>query len=220
MGTKTNKTINDSHYLLILLLGLAMALFLAGAGLYFFKTDPEVVANLFLVLVAHSLGGRAAGIGLCIINGYSHTLTIVYNFYLEVLIVCFAFSVVMLSINNRIEFRALKYYSLLLERKARRHKEKIEKYGWLGIFFFVMLPLPMTGPVVGSIVGSLLKFRLIKNLSATFLGTFIAIAVWTLFFDFLEQHLKIIRYLLAAIIAFAFLSYAREIKNFIKKNFL
>lgn len=193
--------------------GVAMSLLLIGAAWYFFDSRPEKVKTFGLVLVVHTFGGRAAGIGLCILNGVNHFWTIAYNFYLEVLIVCFTYSISVLSINNYIKLRVIRYYVLRLERKARKYRDKIERYGWLGLLLFVMTPLPVTGPVVGSIIGYLLKFRVSKNFSATFLGTLAAIVLWTLFFDLLEQHLNVIRAILAGIIVLVLLSYARDIKN-------
>jgi len=190
-----------------------MSLLLIGAAWYFFDSRPEKVKTFGLVLVVHTFGGRAAGIGLCILNGVNHFWTIAYNFYLEVLIVCFTYSISVLSINNYIKLRVIRYYVLRLERKARKYRDKIERYGWLGLLLFVMTPLPVTGPVVGSIIGYLLKFRVSKNFSATFLGTLAAIVLWTLFFDLLEQHLNVIRAILAGIIFLVLLSYARDIKN-------
>ncbi|MFZ5799266.1 MAG: small multi-drug export protein [Thermodesulfobacteriota bacterium] len=190
-----------------------MSLLLIGAAWYFFDSRPEKVKTFGLVLVVHTFGGRAAGIGLCILNGVNHFWTIAYNFYLEVLIVCFTYSISVLSINNYIKLRVIRYYVLRLERKARKYRDKIERYGWLGLLLFVMTPLPVTGPVVGSIIGYLLKFRVSKNFSATFLGTLAAIVLWTLFFDLLEQHLNVIRAILAGIIVLVLLSYARDIKN-------
>ena len=203
---------------LIFCVAILMTLFLAGAGLYFFRSDPDTVQAFSLAFAAHTFGGRAAGIGLCIVNGLNFFWTVVYNFYLEVLIVCFTYSISILSINNYIKFRFLKYYTIRLERKARKHKEKIERYGWLGLFFFVMAPLPVTGPVIGSIIGFLLKFTIKKNFSASFLGTLAAIVIWTFFFDYLEQHLHLIRYILAAIIGIVLISYARNIKSFMTKD--
>jgi uncharacterized membrane protein len=191
---------------------------LLAAAWYFYGSEQEKVQAFSLVFAVHTIGGRAAGIGLCVLNDINYFWTIIYNFYLEILIVCFTYSISILSIHNYIKFRAVKYYAIRLERKARRYKDKIEKFGWLGLFFFVMTPLPVTGPVVGSIIGSLLKFKIIKNFSATFMGTLAAIVLWTFFFDFLEQHLKVIRYILAAIIAIVFISYAREIKNLFKAS--
>ncbi|MDF1576846.1 MAG: small multi-drug export protein [Desulfobulbales bacterium] len=215
---KANKKIYDTIEWRILCFGALLVALLVGLGWCFFESETEKVQVLSLVFVAHTFGGRAAGIGLCIMNGLNNFWTITYNFYLEILIVCIAYSVSTLSINNYIKFRFVRYYAIQLERKAKRHKEKIEKYGWLGLFLFVMTPLPVTGPVMGSIIGYLLKFKITKNFSATFLGTLGAIVIWTFFFDYLEQHLRAIRYILMAIIAVVLSSYARDIKNLFSKN--
>jgi uncharacterized membrane protein YdjX (TVP38/TMEM64 family) len=112
----------------------------------------------------------------------------------------------------------LRLFALRLERRARKHKEKIEKYGWIGLFLFVMTPLPVTGPVIGSIIGSLVKMKLLKNFSAVLLGTLGAIIAWTLFFDFLEEHLHVIRYVFIAMIVVVSLSYVSTIKNWLAEK--
>lgn len=219
MNRKTDKNkIYKTTEWWILCVGLLMCLLLVGAGLIFLESEPKIIKALSLAFAAHTFGGRAAGIGLCIMNGFNVFWTIGYNFYLEILIVCVTYSVSILAINNYIHFRAIKYYAIQLDRKARKHKGKIEKYGWFGLILFVMTPLPVTGPVVGSIVGYLLKFKLIKNFSASFLGTLAAIVIWTFFFDYLEQHLQIIRYIMLSIITVVLISYAGDIKNIFSKK--
>lgn len=202
----------------ILLAGIVMSLLCLGAITYYAFVDMEMSKTLVLVFLAHTFGGRAAGISLCVLNEMNMFLTIFYNFYLEVLIVCFTYSVFVLSISSYIKARWVKLYALRLERKARKHKEKIAKYGWIGLFLFVMTPLPVTGPVIGSIIGYLLRMRLAKNFSAILLGTFAAIVVWTLFFDFIEQHLHVIRYVIIGIIVVILLSYANTIKNWLSEK--
>ena len=199
-------------------IGVLLALLLILAILYYGVYDRELSRTLGLVFIAHTFGGRAAGIGLCIIDQLHLFWTVFYNFYLEVLIVCFTYSIFVLSANNYIKSRAVRFYVLKLERKARSRKDTIARYGWIGLFLFVMTPLPVTGPVVGSIIGYLLKFKIWYNFSATFIGTAAAIIVWTLFFDFLNQYLNVIRYILGGIIALVILSYLKTIKEWITNN--
>ncbi len=206
----------------ILLAGILLSLLLVGVIGYYLIADPVISRTLGLVFVAHTFGGRAAGIGLCIIDELNPLVSVFYNFYIEVLIVFCTYSLFVLSINNYIGLRGLRLFALRFERKARKHKAKIINYGWIGLFVFVMLPLPATGPVMGSIIGYLLKFKLWKNFSAVFLGTFVAIAIWFVFFDFLEQHLHIIRFVFIGIIAIVVLYYisaiSHMIKNWLAKN--
>ncbi len=203
------------HGLFILWASVGMALTLLGWLGYWVVEDPGTAKALAAVLVVHIFGGRAAGIGLCILNQFSPGMTIGYNFYLEVLIVTLSYSLFVLSRDDYIRVRWLRYSAIRLERKARAHKESIVRYGWLGLFIFVMAPLPVTGPVMGSIIGSLLRFRTWKNFSATFLGTLVAIVIWTFFFDLLEQHLHVIRYVMVAIIVMVLACYVKTIRKFL-----
>ncbi len=185
-------------------------------------TEIQIAKTLALVLVAHTVGGRAAGIGLCILNGYGAFPTILYNFYIEVLIVCFTYAGFVLSATNYLRNEWLIKLMARLTGKALEQKDKIKPFGWIGIFLFVMAPLPVTGPVVGSIIGYMLRLSLFKNFSATFLGTLTAIIVWFYCFDFLEQRFHMIQYLFAAIVLIVLIPYLKKIKNFItgdtKKN--
>jgi uncharacterized membrane protein len=202
----------------ILFASIAMSFLLLGVVGYYLISNPMMSRTLVLVFIAHAFGGRAAGVGLCLMDELNPFFTIFYNLFLEVLIVCWTYSLFVLSINNYLKFRVVKFYSIRLERKARKYKQKIANYGWLGIFLFVMLPLPATGPVIGSIVGYLLRLKVWYNLLAAFLGTFVAIVVWFVFFDILEQNLHIIRYVFYAIIAVAALSYLFTIKEWFSKH--
>lgn len=203
----------------ILLAGIIMAVLLCGLIGYIAVDDVEKAEALALAFVAHTVGGRSAGIGLCIMSGMNLFWTIFYNLYLEILIVCFTYSVFVLTLNNYIKVRWVRSFTGKLVAKADKRKDKIQTYGWIGIFIFVMLPLPITGPVVGSAIGYLLKMPIWRNFTAACLGTFCAILGWTFGFDFLERHLHIIRYVLVGILLIVALSYMKTIiKWFLQKD--
>ena len=199
----------------LLIFGAALSLMLlVFIGIYGIS-DFQTAKTLVLVLAAHIFGGRAAGIGLCIINEFGAAATIFYNFYIEVLIVCFTYAAFVLSTTNYLRNEWLIKFMARLTGKALEHKEKIKPFGWIGIFLFVMIPLPVTGPVVGSIIGYMLGLSLLRNFSATLLGTLSAIIIWFYCFDFIEQRFHLIQYVFAAIILMVLLPYLKRIKNFI-----
>ena len=195
--------------------GVFLLIALMGMLAWFGMTDPHKAGNLLLAFLAHIFGGRAAGIGLCFMAGFNFGWTLWYNFYLEILIVCFAYAIFILSMTNYIKFKWVMNASINLKQKAEKHKDKIEKYGWIGLFVFVMVPLPVTGPVTGSIVGYLLNIHVSRNFSAVFLGTFTAILFWVVFFDFLEQHVHVIQYIIASIILIVVISHFKIIKRWL-----
>jgi uncharacterized membrane protein len=177
----------------ILLSGILLSLLLLIVIGYFAAIDIETAKTLSLAFLAHTFGGRAAGIGLCIMNGFGPALTIIYNFYLEMLIVCFTYSIFVLTTKNYIRIIWVTNLIDRLAQKAEEQKDKVESFGWIGLFLFVMLPLPVTGPVMGSVIGYMLKVNLFKNFTATGSGTLAAIVVWFYCFDFLEQRFHVIQ---------------------------
>lgn len=199
----------------ILLIGLLLSLILLVIIGYYAVIDIETAKTLVLTFFAHTFGGRAAGIGLCIMNGFGSVVTITYNFYLEVLIVCFAYSIFVLTTNNYIKVAWLTNFMVRLAQKAEEQKDKVQAFGWIGLFLFVMMPLPVTGPVMGSVIGYMLRIKLVKNFTATGAGTLVAIIVWFFCFDFLEHRFHVIQYIFIAVVVLALLSHHKAIIRFV-----
>ncbi len=197
----------------VFLLGLFLSLVFIALVAYYLSIDVKAGQTLLLAFVAHTFGGRAAGIGLCIAFNFSPWMTIVYNLFLEVLIVCYCYSLFVFSFNNYINCKWLTIATRNAEKQALKHKDAVARYGWLGIFTFVMIPLPITGPAAGSIIAYFLKFSVKRNFSAVFSGTLASIIIWTCFFDYLEQHIAIFKYAVIAVVLVVFLSYFKTIKR-------
>lgn len=199
----------------LLLIGAFLTIgFVLFLGIYGF-IDFSATKILFFVFLTHIMGSRAGGVGLCILNGFSPFTTIAYNFFVEVLIVCFTYSAFVLSTTNYLKIEWIKRFMDQLALKALERKEKIASYGWIGIFLFVMAPLPVTGPVVGSIIGYMLRMGLVRNFTATALGTLSAIVTWCFGFEFLEQRFHMIQYVFGAIVLIIMIPYIGQIKKFI-----
>ncbi len=74
-----------------------------------------------------------------------------------------------------------------LENKANAKKEKIEKFGYLGLVLFVGIPLPGTGAWTGCLIAVLLGMDKKKSFLATLLGIFMASIIMMLVsFGFLK----------------------------------
>jgi uncharacterized membrane protein len=208
-----------SRALLVVTVGIAMAVALVFLILYFVFTNPGMAKILSAAFVTHSFGGRAAGVGLCIMAGLSPFWNTMYNMYLEVMIVCFMYYLFVYSLTHHIRTHWVLSFVNNLRETAEKNKDKIGRYGWLGLFLFVMAPLPFTGPVMGSIIGYLLRMRASRNFSAVFLGTYAAIILWVVCFGFLEEHLHMIQYFLVVILAIVLFFHFRTIKAlFFTKN--
>lgn len=67
-----------------------------------------------------------------------------------------------------------------LEKKAEKNREKIDKYGWLGLILLVAIPLPGTGAWTGALVASCFKMKKRPAMLAITAGVVIAGAVVSL----------------------------------------
>ena len=193
-------------------------IFLVIVG-YAFSRDLTLGRTFLGTFAASALGGRAAGVGLCIAFDVNIFVTIFYNLFLEVLIVCFSFSLFLYSFNTqyfRVGFlqKAIKNS----ERNARKYEEAISRYGWVGIFLFVMIPLPVTGPVVGSFIAYFLCFSLLRNFLTVFSGTFVAIVFWSVFFEFLSDQITKIQGVFVVIAIVVMVYFFKHIRNWFSKD--
>ncbi len=70
--------------------------------------------------------------------------------------------------------KRLNKIALWLDKKVVKHKNTIEKYGYLGLILFVGIPLPGTGAWTGCLIASVLEMDKKKSFLAAIVGVFIA----------------------------------------------
>lgn len=67
-----------------------------------------------------------------------------------------------------------------LEKKAMSKSDKIEKYEFWGLLFFVGIPLPGTGAWTGALIAALMGIKLKKAFPAIILGIILASCIMTI----------------------------------------
>lgn len=179
----------------ILLIGLILTAMTGIYFLYLLFTDPGLYRVLSSTAIIHLMGGRALGIVTCLSAGISLFYTILYNFYLEIVIVLIAYGIVVLVMRNIIQPKLFDSAVRQAELTAQNQKTRIKKYGSIGLFLFVMFPFFMTGPVMGAIIGYLLNYRAINNFLIVFSGTLSSILIYTFIgnniINFISQYIHI-----------------------------
>jgi uncharacterized membrane protein len=164
----------------ILFTGLTLSFLTCLYLVYLLITDPSLYGVLSSTAIVHIMGGRALGVAACLSADISLPYTILYNFFLEAVIVLIAYGIVVLIMRNIIQPKLFRSAVRQAELAAQDQRTNIKKYGAAGLFVFVMLPFFMTGPVIGSIIGYLLNYRAINNFLIVFSGTLSSIVIYAM----------------------------------------
>ena len=179
----------------ILFAGLVLALLAGLALLVLLFTNPGLYRVLSSTAIIHVMGGRALGVATCLSANIPLFYTILYNFFLEVVIVLITYGIVVLIMRNVIQPKLLHSTVRQAELTAQEQKTNIKRYGAIGLFFFVMFPFFMTGPVIGALIGYLLHYRAINNFLIVFGGTLCSIVVYALvgnnIIKYISQYVEI-----------------------------
>ena len=165
----------------ILILGVALA-FLYTLWLVFkFINSPEEAQILIGMTATDIMFGRAAAMTF----GYSlflgHTLVIKVCIIVETILVLIFYPIFVFSWQHLLVIKWLRNTFDRIHRVAETHKDKVQRYGIIGLFAFVWFPFWMTGPVVGCVIGFLLGLKARFNIPVVLTGTYVAILGWAFF---------------------------------------
>ncbi len=131
--------------------------------------------------------GRAAGMSFGYASGLSHLEVIPVNMLVETAQVLVVYPLFALGWKHLIDPKRWGSAMAQLQRAAESQRERIQRYGVIGLCALVFTPFWMTGPVVGAIIGFLIGLRPAVNLTAVLLSTYVAIGVWALLLNELSQ---------------------------------
>ena len=162
----------------ILLLGIAIALVgLIAMGLVAIWL-PQTSRMIGAMTFSNIIFGRAVSMSIGYAGGYGHAIVISVNIWVETVLVLLFYPVFVFSMRKLVEFPSLKRFLEHVRKAAEHHRDKVRRYGIIGLFAFVWFPFWMTGPVVGSAIGYLLGFPAWLTLSVVLTGTYIAMGGW------------------------------------------
>jgi uncharacterized membrane protein len=162
----------------LLLLGATLALiytFWLGIKLLL---SPEESQLLIGMTATGLLFGRAFAMAFGYSQGLGHRTIIPICIIIETILVLIFYPLFVFSWRRLLVINRLKNVFERIQKSAEIHKDKVQKYGVIGLFFFVWFPFWMTGPVVGSVIGFLLGLRVWLNMTVVLTGTCLAIFGW------------------------------------------
>lgn len=173
----------------LLLIGIAAAFIYIAWLLVKLLLAPEEFQLLVGITATGIIFGRAAAMTFGYSLGMGHGAVITICIIIETIQVLFFYPLFVFSWRHLLVINRLKTLFEHTQRAAERHKDKVQKYGVIGLFAFVWFPFWMTGPVVGSVIGFLLGLRTWLNMTTVLAGTYIAIFCWAFFLRRLHAHI-------------------------------
>lgn len=148
---------------------------------------PEPYANVWQLVLAHIVGGRALNVLRGLDLGF-HPLFIFIQCGLEDIIILLLFYPFLVAgYRKAVEWRVLGPTLVSIREAADRHKSKIEPYGAVGLMVFVIFPFWSTGALVAAVVGYLIRMRTWVVFTSVLTGNFVAVALWVWFFDRINE---------------------------------
>lgn len=159
-------------------LGLGLAYVMALVASWFWW--PDEANALVAVTGTNILFGRAAGLSFGFAAGLDAVLVVGVNMLIETVLVLLFYALFVLSWNHLVEIKALARLMDRTRRAAEANRDKIRRFGMIGLFVFVWIPFWMTGPIIGSVIGFFMGLRPAVNLSVVLGGTYAATVSWAL----------------------------------------
>ena len=202
----------------VLLIGIALAsIYTFWLGIKLLLSPDE--SQLLIGMTATGLlFGRAAAMVFGYSLGLGHKTVIPICMIIETIMVLLLYPLFVFSFRRLLVINRLKNVFERIQQRAEMHKDKVRKYGVIGLFAFVWFPFWMTGPVVGSVIGFLLGLRIRLTLTVVLTGTYVAIIGWS--FLLRQFHKQIASYSsYAAMVLMAMLLFVIIVGNLVYRTF-
>ncbi len=143
------------------------------SGIISYKFGKEIIVFFISILPILELrGGLLAASLLNVQPLVAYIVSIIGNILPVPFILLFINKILEWMGNSKVKW--LNKTAKWINKKADKNKDKIEKYGYLGLLLFVGIPLPGTGAWTGCLVASVLHLDRKKAFYATLCGILMA----------------------------------------------
>jgi uncharacterized membrane protein len=177
-NNRLKSTLMASREGFLLLIGIALTFiytFWLGIKLLLSPDESQLLIGLTAIELTF---GRGLAMTFGYTEGLGHGTVIPICIIIETIYVLILYPLFVFSWRRLLVINWLKKTFERTQKAAETHKDKVQKYGVIGLFAFVWFPFWMTGPVVGSVIGFLLGLKLWLNMTVVLAGTYAAIFGW------------------------------------------
>ncbi len=172
-------------------LGVGLGLICLFTVLFCSAFNPHLGKVLLKVVTSHFVLGAPMGAveGAKHVECFSFLQNVVFNSVLTACIICLFNAAFGLSCRKVFHLPFLQRHFHSLQSDAKRQKKAWARFGVPGIFVFVFIPIPMTGPVVGSLLARFVGLRLWGSVATVVTASIASIAAWGYAADRIQQYL-------------------------------
>lgn len=173
--------------------GWELSMLLASLGLYaglvvetalIWIARPGVARALVQGVVTEVFTGREGGIPVALQGGAPQLLVFQYSVTQDLAAGFLVYPLFLYVLHRFWDSEAYVMRRLRrIESKARRHQEYVERWGPLGLYFFMLTPFLVNGPLFGLVLGRLAGMHTRNLLVPVVAATVTAAAVWTFFYE-------------------------------------
>ncbi len=150
---------------------------------FLFIFQPESFMNVVTVFTTGVVGGRLMAISLGLEFGFHPVNLILLLCFFNSTWLFMFYPLVSMFFDYIVDVRILGKMLNTTRKIAEMQKKRIEKYGSLGLFVFVWLPLPWTGSLIGAIIGKLTGLSTRKSILIVVPAMLLGIYMWTVAFN-------------------------------------
>ena len=152
-----------------------------------FLIEGKPYDQVWQVVLAQCMGGRAGGVGLGLQKGFSPYYLFFHSTMYDFIIMLYVYPLFVSGYQYVSNWPFIGKFFKKTHALALQHKKHIAPYGAIGLMLFVVFPFWSTGPLVGVIVGYLIGLRTWVTFSAVIIGNMSAVAAWIWAYDRLQS---------------------------------
>lgn len=161
---------------------------------------PDPYSHVWELIPVHFFSGRAGNAGVGLELGFNRWFILFQCCVLDFIIMTLVYPLFVAGFQRASRWPVIGSALSGTHEMALRHKDRIEKYGAVGLMLFVAFPLWSTGPLVGVVLGYILGMRTWITFAAVTVGNVLTTALWIWFFHFLKVYNETLAHVLLAAI--------------------
>ncbi|HEO72051.1 MAG TPA: hypothetical protein ENN80_12370 [Candidatus Hydrogenedentes bacterium] len=139
--------------------------------------------KVWQLVLAQAVGGRALSVTTGMSQGFSGWFLFVQCSLHDILLLLLIYPLVVAGYRRAVEMSFVGNTIMNIRATAERHKDKVQPWGAIGLFAFVLFPFWSTGALAGGVVGYLIGLNTWVTFTSVIIGNFAAVGLWIVLFD-------------------------------------